>query len=69
MKEITCDGEFASYFKSNDIEDCCCQIQLLVENMEQRKKIAVNKSEYIREKYSIKSHINSLSFVYNNCIK
>ena len=66
MKEVTCDGRFASYFKSNNIEDCCNQMQLLIENIEQRKKEAFYKAENIKKLYSIEKHIDSLAVVYNS---
>lgn len=66
MKEVTCDGEFASFFRSNNIEDCCNQMQLLIENIGQRKKEAFYKAENIKKLYSIEKHIDSLAVVYNS---
>ncbi len=64
MKEISQDGELATLYKSNDIDDCADKILAFVDNMGQYKQRAKSQIHRISELYSIDNHINNLLNIY-----
>lgn len=64
MKEISQDGELATLYKSNDIDDCADKILAFVDNVGQYKQRAKSQVHRISELYSIDNHINNLSNIY-----
>ncbi len=64
MKEITHNGEWATLFKTRDVEDCAEAMRKLIENIDEAKQKAQKIAPLVREAYSIDSHIKQLSEVY-----
>lgn len=68
MREIFENQSLVEFFETGNIEDCCDKIQMLIEDIENRKKEAAGKANIIKEKYSIEKHICSLNNVYNKVV-
>lgn len=64
MKEITRNGQWATLFKTEDIEDCANKIEDLLNNLEARKVQAKEIAKQVREEYSIEKHIARLEQIY-----
>lgn len=66
MLEITQDGQWATLFKSDDVEDCANKLQYFIKNISELKTKAQEQKGEIRKKYSIENHLYTLNKVYNN---
>lgn len=64
MKEVC--GDWATYFRSNDIEDCANTMVDLVQNMDNYKMKTKQIAPAVMEKYSIEKHINDIDFLYKS---
>lgn len=64
MKEIICDKEWATFFRSQDEVDCCEKMKELINNIASRKIMAQRNKSEIRKTYSIENHIYNLTKVY-----
>ena len=69
MKEVTNNGEWASLYRTMDVEDCAAKIEELIENKKQRKGIALRNAEAVRQRFSIENHIHNLNAVYEKTLK
>lgn len=65
MAEITNNGEWATLFSTDDVEDCANKIQDLIMHLPERKAKAQEIAQKVREKYSIEQHIKRLSEIYS----
>ena len=68
MKEITNDGQWATLYESNSIDDCVLQLELLIKEESIRKNDAQRIAMVVKEHFSIENHINALSKVYEKTI-
>lgn len=65
MKEITHHGEWATLFKSDDVDACTHAIEDLLSHLEERKATAKDTTTQVRATYSIEKHIDRLIEIYN----
>jgi len=63
-REVTNNGEWASLYKTGDIDDCIAKIQDVINHFSQVKHSAVRNIQVIKQKYSIEIHINRLNEIY-----
>ncbi len=68
MKEITHQGEWATLYKTEDVEDCADKIKDLLNNLIERKKQAQKNKSQVRDAYSIEKHIQHLTDIYQSVI-
>jgi len=68
MKEISDNGEFASLYKTLDVEDCVDKIVELGEHLDERKKKAETVAGIVRNRFSIENHIRILDAVYESAM-
>lgn len=70
MKEVCADGEneWATFFRSNDVEDCAEKMADLIHNIDSYKERASKIAVLVREKYSIEKHIDNLAKLYSEII-
>lgn len=68
MKEITKEGQWATLFKTEDVEDCANKIEDLLNNLEARKIQARKIAAEVRAEYSIERHMARLAEIYNEVI-
>ena len=69
MKEVTNNGEWASLYKTMDIDDCADKIETFLKHKEQRKEAAQRNAEAVRQRFSIENHIRNLNEVYEKTMK
>ena len=69
MKEVTNNGEWASIYKTMDVDDCAAKIEEFIKNKKQRKETANRNAEEVRQKFSIETHILNLNEVYEKTLK
>lgn len=68
MKEVTNNGEWATLYKTMDVDDCADKIEEFLKNKEQRKEAALRHAEVVRWRYSIENHIQNLNKVYEKAL-
>lgn len=66
MKEVTHDGEWATLFKSNDVDACAHAIEDLLSHLAERKATAKDIAQQVRATYSIEKHIERLYEIYTD---
>ena len=66
MQEITLNGQYATLYKTDDIESLCSKIDDFLSHRQEYSQKALDNATAIRQKYSIKEHITSLYEVYKN---
>lgn len=64
VNEITHFGQWATLFKTEDVEDCANKIKDLLEHLQERKTSAKQIANDVREEYSIENHIKRLYEIY-----
>ena len=66
MKEVCTDddNEWATFFRSNDVDDCAEKIADLIQNIDAYKEKANRIVLQVRQKYSIEQHIGNLAKLY-----
>lgn len=64
MKEITDNGNWATLYKTQDVEDCLAKLRDLTERISERKSRAETVASIVRQRFSIENHIDNLSKVY-----
>ena len=69
MKEITCQGKYATLFETENDEDCAMKIKELVASNEAYHNKALKNVEEIREMYSIEKHVMNLYEIYKTLSK
>lgn len=69
MEEITENGQWATLFRTEDIEDCTDKIEGLLKNMDAYKVKAQSVAEIVQKKYFIKQYLNTLYKIYNSLLK
>lgn len=69
MTEVTNNGEWASLYKTMDVDDCADKIEEFIKNKQRRKKSARQNAEAVRQKFSIENHIRNLNEVYEKALK
>ena len=67
MKEITCEGKYATLFRTDDIEDCLDRIRSFAGMRADARKITPETMEAVRNRYSIEKHILELNELYRSC--
>ena len=65
MQEVTYKGEWATLYKTGDDKDGAKAIRTLIDHIEETKKKAKKVSKEVRSAYSIETHIQRLTEVYN----
>lgn len=70
MREICTDGnnKWATFFRSNDVEDCAEKMLDLIQNIDKYKEKARGIALQVCQKYSIEKHIDNLAKVYSEII-
>lgn len=70
MKEVCADGneEWATFYRSNDVEDCAEKMADLIQNIDIYKGKAREIALQVRQKYSIEKHIDNLAKLYSEII-
>ena len=68
MREITNNGEWATLYKSHDLNDCLDRITEYVANKEERKSKAMERSIVVKQRFSIENHIQKLYSVYEKTV-
>ncbi|GAB3279174.1 glycosyltransferase family 4 protein [Larkinella harenae] len=68
MMEITENGRFAQLYKTEDSLDLLKKIEYFLDNREFVENIAQENNAYIRDKYSINTHINKLIQTYTSLL-
>ena len=66
MKEITKNGQWATLFKTEDVEDCANKIKEFLNHLEERKTRAQIIAKEVREEYTIEKHIQHLYQIYQS---
>ena len=66
MKEITCDGRFATLFRTDDIEDCLDKICAFARMGADDRALSAETKQAVRERYSIERHIRELNELYRS---
>ena len=69
MKEITCQGKYATLFETKNEEDCAMKIKELVASIESSRNNALKNVEKVREMFSIEKHIMNLYEIYKTLSK
>ena len=68
MKEITAEGKWATFYKTNDIEDCANKMAGLINELQYNKKQlqehTAQIAQEVRAKFSIENHIKQIEKVY-----
>lgn len=65
MMEVTNDGEWATLYASDNVDECCQKLEAILTNLPRSKEIAAVASRKIRNKFSIEEYINNLKLIYN----
>lgn len=68
MKELFYGKGLVDFFETGNVEDCCDKMQLLINNIEQRKLGSIERACFVKDAYSIDKHIASLNRVYKMLI-
>jgi glycosyltransferase involved in cell wall biosynthesis len=68
MVEIIKNNEWASFFHTNNENDCCEKILQLIESLELRKQQAQKHKVEVRNTYSIENHILNLNKIYEDVV-
>ena len=66
MKEVSCNGQWATLYRTNDVDDCVSKISDLICHRNNGMLSAANLSNAVRETFSIERHIQNLNSVYNS---
>lgn len=67
MKEITCDGQYAALYRTDDVEDCVAKVGLFMDNKLDLDLNSIEIKKAVRERYSIERHIHELNDLYLSC--
>ncbi|MGN0187159.1 MAG: glycosyltransferase family 4 protein [Paludibacteraceae bacterium] len=65
MREITHNGEWATLYRTNDIQDLLRQFICFIDHRETFRQHAVANAEYVQHEYSIEQHLSSLKRLYH----
>lgn len=68
MKEVTQNGEWASIYKTDDIDDCVAKIEDLARTTAEKRNKALALSEVVRHRFSIENHIQNLFLIYKSLL-
>ena len=68
MKEVTQNGEWASIYKTDDIDDCVAKIEDLARTTAEKRNKALALSEVVRHRFSIENHIQNLYLIYKSLL-
>jgi len=67
MQEITCDGQLARMYRTDDVEDCAAEILAICEKGKESLPDCSDIRKKIRERYSIERHLRELNQLYISC--
>ena len=66
MREVTCEGMYATLYKTRDEKDLVAKIEECRDNMEQKRLAAKEHAKHVRELYSMERYIPTLKDVYDS---
>ena len=66
LKEISCDGEFASLFRTGDRDDLAAQLIQLAADRQYRTRLASSAKQWAISQFSIETHIANLLKLYDS---
>ena len=67
MKEIAQEGKCLTLFETENEEDCCAKMRVLIENNGVFRRDAKKRVDAVRELFSIEKHIEGVAAVYEKC--
>jgi len=68
MSEITCNGKFATFYKTKDENDLLRKFMLFLQNKQVYQTKAIEAAKFVRKRYSIEKHIDALKAIYNQIV-
>lgn len=68
LREVSCEGEYGILFRTGDAEDLSTKLIELVHEPSRRARLGVKARRWASEKFSIESHIASLSRLYHSLV-